>query len=240
MAEKKKPTAAQLLRLVDTFDWDKWNEDLADGLSQQFRDLVLSTGAAAAKKQGVEFDANDPMLDEHMSKYLGDRISQLTETTKDDVRRVLRKALAGDEDLTAAKLQEKVLSAVREKFESYEAYRALRIARTESATAYSWGGILGASQAGFGWVEVFDGTDDDECAAANGQIWTIQEALENPIAHPNCTRSFAPYEDESHPMRDDVQVKAAKAVTLRQPRPRAYPVRAAVQRRYRSSLLGPL
>jgi hypothetical protein len=51
---------------------------------------------------------------------------------------------------------------------------------------------LGFSQAGIDEVEVSDGTDDDMCADANGQTWTLREALSEPIAHPNCTRSFIP------------------------------------------------
>jgi hypothetical protein len=42
-------------------------------------------------------------------------------------------------------------------------------------------------------VEVLDGDDDEECASANGQIWTLEEASDNPLGHPNCTRAFAPH-----------------------------------------------
>lgn len=42
-------------------------------------------------------------------------------------------------------------------------------------------------------VIVYDGTDDDDaCRAANGQIWTFEQSLENPIEHPQCVRAFAP------------------------------------------------
>jgi len=44
---------------------------------------------------------------------------------------------------------------------------------------------------------VIDGTEwDEECREANGQTWSIQKALANPIAHPNCVRTFVPYSTE--------------------------------------------
>jgi hypothetical protein len=54
---------------------------------------------------------------------------------------------------------------------------------------------LPTSQAGVTHVEVSDGDDDDDCADADGQVWTLEEALANPIAHPNCVRSFAPADE---------------------------------------------
>jgi hypothetical protein len=106
---------------------------------------------------------------------------------------------SADEELSASQLQELVLDTVREKFEDYEAFRALRIARTESAIAYNHGGVLGGLQAGFKHFEVFDGTDDEICAQANGQIWTAAQCLRDPIGHPNCVRSFGPIDESEVP-----------------------------------------
>ena len=195
--DAEKPiTAKQLRALVKSFPWDKWNKQLAPELEQVYRDLVVSQGSAAADAAGVSFDQDDPFLQKHMTSYLGERITQLSRTSQKDVIRTLRNALAGGEDLSPAKLQEKVLGAVRKTFDGYEAYRALRIARTESAIAYNHGGVLGGVQAGFKRFEVVDGTDDEECAAANGQVWSATKCLNNPIAHPNCVRSFFGIADE--------------------------------------------
>ena len=199
LVEKKdaaKPiTAKQLRELVKSFPWDEWNKKLAPDLEQVYRDLVVSQGSAAAGAHDVSFDQDDPFLQKHMTEYIGERITQLSRTSQKDVTRALRNALAGAEDLTPAKLQEKVLGAVRQTFENYEAYRALRVARTESAIAYNHGGVLGGLQAGFKKFEVIDGTDDEECAKANGQVWSATKCLNNPIAHPNCVRSFFAVDD---------------------------------------------
>lgn len=48
-------------------------------------------------------------------------------------------------------------------------------------------------QGGVSFVDVSDGTDNDEaCAAADGQRWSLDEALDNPSEHPNCVRAFVP------------------------------------------------
>jgi hypothetical protein len=78
-------------------------------------------------------------------------------------------------------------------FDDATALRAETIARTE--TAYLWNGaaIGGYRSAGIPRVYVYDGSGDSECADANGSIWTLDEADANPVQHPNCVRSFAPY-----------------------------------------------
>ena len=191
-------TAKQLRALANSFPWKDWNDDLAEGFTQPYRDLVLIEGQKAAEAAGVEFNADDPFLQKHITSYVSERIVQLSKTTQNDVKKVLRTALAGaDENLSPAQLQEQILDAVRQKFDDYEAFRALRIARTESAIAYNHGGVLGGIQAGFEEFDVYDGTDDEECAAADGSVWTADQCLENPIAHPNCVRSFGPHVDEA-------------------------------------------
>ena len=71
--------------------------------------------------------------------------------------------------------------------------RSRVIARTEAATARNTGAAARYEAGGITHVEIFDGVDyDEECASANGQIWTLAEYQANPIAHPNCTRYAVP------------------------------------------------
>jgi len=194
---KKRPiTAKQLRALVKSFPWAEWNQQLAPELEQVYRDLVVGQGTAAAAAHDVTFNQDDPFLQKHMTAYLGERITQLSRTSQKDVIRTVTRALEGGDDLTPATLADRILGAVRKTYEHYEVFRALRIARTESAIAYNHGAVLGAEQAGFKSFEVIDGTDDPECAAANGQVWSGTKCLNNPIAHPNCVRAFFPVEEE--------------------------------------------
>jgi hypothetical protein len=53
--------------------------------------------------------------------------------------------------------------------------------------------VLVAEANGFDHVLVSDGEDFDEpCQAANGAVWTLEEARDNSIEHPNCRRAFVP------------------------------------------------
>ena len=69
------------------------------------------------------------------------------------------------------------------------------IANTESAMYYNEGALQLAEKSGGGRVLVTDGHYDPACEDANGQIWSVTQARENPLEHPNCTRSFLPLAD---------------------------------------------
>jgi len=77
-------------------------------------------------------------------------------------------------------------------FDSAVETRSPTIARSELAVVYNISSLASYHQIGVQRVEVIDGENDVECADARGQVWTVDKALVNPIAHPNCLRSFAP------------------------------------------------
>jgi hypothetical protein len=77
------------------------------------------------------------------------------------------------------------------RFWDAEAYSRMLI-RTKSANAFNVGTLNKSRQEGVSRVLVFDGTQDSDCARANGQIWTLDYAYSHVISHPNCRRAFAP------------------------------------------------
>lgn len=185
-----KTTSAALLKKLEGFDWKAWTKSLEKGLSQPYRDLVMTTAQAAAKKAGAIIAPNDPLLSRFMASYVLERATQINETTKeaaaDLIRGVIESGEAGDS------LANLIRDKMREQFDGYEQWRANRIARTETAIGYNQANVLGFAQADVREVDVVDGTGDEPCARANGKTWTLREALTDPIAHPNCTRSFLP------------------------------------------------
>jgi hypothetical protein len=80
--------------------------------------------------------------------------------------------------------------------------RALMVARTEAQRSYNSGAAANYSAVGVEYVEISDGggsTSCEECEAVNGQVWTVERFLEEPLAHPNCGRYSIPlpfYEGE--------------------------------------------
>ena len=74
--------------------------------------------------------------------------------------------------------------------------RGKTIARTELGEAQNLSTVGRYASVGVKEVLVLDNGQadaDDECAQANGQIWSLKKARANPLAHPNCTRAFAPH-----------------------------------------------
>jgi len=69
--------------------------------------------------------------------------------------------------------------------------RSKTIARTEVATAQNTSTAARYKASGVAQVIVQDGDDDDLCAPYNNTRQSIDWALDNPIAHPNCTRAYS-------------------------------------------------
>ena len=181
-------TVAQLDKLLSSFDWDTWSSDLRDEIESPLKLIIEVQGERDGSKLGIEFNAKDPFVSRHFTQYLGARITQLDETTRDLVKETLHAALIEDEAVGVNDLAGRLMESG-----AFAPSRALMIARTETATAYNFGALGAYHQAGVEEVEVSDGDGDEECADANGEVWSLDEALANPLAHPNCVRSFGPH-----------------------------------------------
>lgn len=185
------PSPAELRRLVETFDWPAWNAKVKDAIDPSYRSIALDQAATEAEKYDLEFNPDNPFVDRWFTRYVGERITQISETTRDVLREELQSSL---EDGHADSMQE-LAGRLRDSVENSSAFSASRtvtISRTETAIAYNHGALLTYDQNGISEVEVSDGDEDEDCAEADGQIWSVDDAMEEPTAHPNCVRSFAP------------------------------------------------
>lgn len=188
-------TVAQLDALMHSFDWDAWVPPLEAIVTPAFIDVAVAQGAREAVAHDYPFSAKDPFLQRHFTSYLGTRITQLDDTTREIVTDELHRALEDGEADTVQALAGRLSAAVDESA-AFSPSRSLMIARTETAIAYNTGALASYRQGDFDTVDVSDGDGDDECEEADGEVWSLDDALANPIAHPNCTRSFAPHVDD--------------------------------------------
>lgn len=184
-------TAKQLKALSDSFDWEKWNTKIRDVIDEGYRSVAEEQAETEADKYDLEWDKEDPFVDRWFTNYVGERITQIDETTRSIVRDELQSAF---EDGQAESVQDLAgrLRDITADSAAFSPSRALMIARTETAIAYNTGAVLSYRQNGIDEVEVSDGDEDEECSEADGEVWDLDEALSNPTAHPNCRRSFAP------------------------------------------------
>lgn len=154
--------------------------------------VVYGGAAEDVNTGGLSFD----YLDANAAKYARERGGELIgtndnawsveQTTRDEVNRLLQEAMA--DGLSPQEFADRL-----EESGLFGATRAEVIARTEVAIAQNYGQGETYRELGFTHVYVQDG-DCDICREVDGAVWTIEEALDNPVGHPSCVRSFSPVE----------------------------------------------
>ena len=173
--------------LLDGYDWEGDADRLVELMGEFYPDLLgaayEAANGAGTLPTAVRFDVNNPAIKQTI-KSLAQKIRGVSDTTRADIQALVDRQTEEGWDMR------KLAKAILEQGDINSVSRAAMIARTESATAYNLGSLHAYDDAGVTHVEVFDGDEDAECAAANGQTWTLDEARANPIAHPNCVRAF--------------------------------------------------
>jgi hypothetical protein len=191
------PSAKQLTALANSFDWDSYTTKLQKAIQPHYEAIASEQGQRTADQYDIDWDADAPFVDRFFTAYVSERITQIDESTRDMVRDLLQSTLEAHE----SESKQELAGRIRELDPyAFSPARALTIARTETSTAIGHGAGLAYQQNGIEHVEISDGDDDDDCAEADGQIWTVDEYLAEPLAHPNCVRSAAPVlesDDES-------------------------------------------
>lgn len=107
-------------------------------------EMVDQGGGRILRELGasIMFNVNDPRV----QKWLGTRLERFSEevagVTFDEIKKILNVGFSEGQPITA------IADTLREKFDSYEKYRALMIARTEVVAATNQADILAITQAG--------------------------------------------------------------------------------------------
>lgn len=136
----------------------------------------------------------DETVHKYAQEYAQKRTAELVTRLDESTRKMLRKDLAKamDEGKTPTEIATELHDAY-----AFSDARSFAIARTETGFAWNHAGIDTYEHDGARAVHVYDGDGDPECAAADGQIWSIEYARGHALQHPNCVRSFSPSYDEN-------------------------------------------
>jgi SPP1 gp7 family putative phage head morphogenesis protein len=134
----------------------------------------------------VSFNLKNPRVKDTIAGLLT-RVKSVAGTTKEEVRDIIAKGL--DEGLSPAQIS----ARIREKAPELSRYRAERIARTETADAYTRGSILAYQDSGVvsqvEWNSTLDNRTSDVCQGLHGKRVDLGKAFEGgfggPPAHPN-------------------------------------------------------
>lgn len=123
-------------------------------------------------------------IEERLLAELGHRIVNITERTRQKVIVAVERGIA--DGLGAAEL-----GKVVEDIAGFRPYRAEVIARTETNRVLNLSQLESFRASGITQVMAIDGDEDAECAARNGQTYSLEEALAIED-HPNGTLDWVP------------------------------------------------
>jgi hypothetical protein len=187
------------LDVVDDEDFDGDADSIEEFMRGIYPDIFSAAydevNGAGSLPVEVAFDVTNPHVKKAIDK-LATRIRGVADTTKDDIRGLVSKALDGEYDAGADRTvipsNKEIAQRIRDQGDIDSVSRSEMIARTETATGMNLGATYAYEDAGVSEVDVMDGDDDEECASADGQTWSLDDARDSPIAHPNCTRAFSP------------------------------------------------
>lgn len=178
-----------LERALEIITAKRWRERIAR-ISRLPIETGLTLGATdAAVQLNVAVSFSIPASEAALQAVTGhlERLGVgIQNTTVQDVREVLTNALR--DQLSNVEIR----GRLDELFDGYQDWRLDRISRTEITSAYNLGAIGQYRDVGVQVVRVSDGDKDAPCAAANGALWTLEQAESDPLAHPSCTRTWIP------------------------------------------------
>jgi hypothetical protein len=142
---------------------------------------------------GVSFDLANPRAVHYLTRYGADRVRQIDETTRAQIRTIVTDGV--DQGLSYTT----IAGQLRQAFATMSAERARLIAVTEAGNAYSAGSLAAAQElqaAGVpmlkSWLTVHDElVDPNQCEPNEAEGWipldqVFQSGHERPLAHPRC------------------------------------------------------
>ena len=201
--------------------WDGEAEDRA--LRDTLRGLYVEVGreglqSVADKLGRFVFSQAVNRITQDLVEYGGDRITNINERTRDAIKAELIEGtrrgysipqlLEGVEAEGFAGVQGALLD---NGVAAWDPYRAEMIARTETALSFNRAAIRGYGEFGVREVQAIDGDEDAECAARNGAVFTVDEALAI-TDHPNGTLDWVPILDKAVDVDDRLFDLATKAI----------------------------
>lgn len=187
--EGKAFTASDIVaKLRKSEAWNSFKE-LASQAYEKALLRVISTAATHHAEIGLkpagELDY-EKLVDE-LTTRKNTGVAAITQTYKKMISEKIKAARTGSSSMAD------IQAALQTSIADWNANKVSEIALTEATRGYNESTLAVAELAGMTHVVVTDGVDNDEaCASADGQVWTLDQARENPLEHPRCRRAFVP------------------------------------------------
>lgn len=182
-------TSSQLDQRVFS-GWQLFIGDLAKILVDALNNIVNRAGQDTALSISIRagFDMTNPRVVDWIREHSLEAATQVADTFQTDIRSIL------SEGITSGKSTAQIGQDIAQFFNDQSSWRAMRIARTETITAYAQGSQEAARQAGATqkmWLTAGDDRVDEECRMNGEAGWIDREAAFPsgdiaPVVHPNC------------------------------------------------------
>jgi SPP1 gp7 family putative phage head morphogenesis protein len=210
VAKVKRNAAHIAKKPTDTASWwdePRWGRALSKVLTSHTaavaEDVTGHVATILEPKVGKAAPVWAEPIYARLLKKVGLRVTGLLETTRDAVLSIIsatiRKGI--DEGLGAAQLGN-ALEVALNNASTFDEYRAEMIARTETMNVYNSAALDSYREFGMEQVQAIDGDGDPECAARDGQVFSLDEAAaETEAEHPNGTLDWTPYFPEDVPAK---------------------------------------
>lgn len=186
----------QFLKLLDDNDLSELDnfEFIGVNIADTFKPILLDlykTGWNVGKQkidrlsqEKIDLHYDNQAAAEYASKKATELITSVDETARTAIKQTIETSVRNE-------LSWQEIKDILKNNYQFSEQRAEVIARTESGIAYNVGFCQVGKESGMvKGVLVHDGDGCEICAEANGQIWSLDEAIANPIEHPNCKREF--------------------------------------------------
>ena len=183
--------------------------EMAEAVAKSSADTYARAAMEADQSIGVQFgvSAYSEAAERYAKTYGADMISKGGSMVYDpktgtrvfvpwleEQEKVARAEIARilEDGIKEGKSARQVAKELTDHFDG-DAARAKMVARTETASIQSSGRLEQWKARGVRQVRVRDDEGPNSCAICrrvNGMVWDIDYAMEHPLEHPNCVRSF--------------------------------------------------
>ena len=144
--------------------------------------LIEDFGGVVATDIGTTFNTSGAAVRNWIKEHAAENVKSILETNLDDVRRVILKGV--DDGLT----RPQIASKLRDFYDDRSTYKAMRVARTETAQAAGFGQREVASQSGVAnkkqWLSSRDSRVRDSHIAIDGELRNFDEPYSNGLMYP--------------------------------------------------------
>lgn len=142
----------------------------------------------SAHNLDTNFSTEDPDINDFIQAQLIRTVASISGTIKNDIGMKLSAVMEEMPDATP----EQIATRLRQEVSDYPDWQATRAARTEIRDLFNGATLLAGQQAGVSQAQAVDarfGKTDEDCEERDGEIFSIQEAL-NVDEHPNGTLAW--------------------------------------------------